>query len=206
MNRHKLPRQTQAGMVLVISLILLLVLTLVAVVAMRTTTTDLQITTNNMLKTRAFQNSESGRRVSTNVISNHVFYRGWPNNVAATSNFTLPDGLGLVDSSSELWVDKNGESILDDTDADPDMNYQIDGNNDGDFTDQEDINAAIYVTKLATVPAPGSSTNQVQGYEGLGQGAAGGGAYIYFDIRSRGTAPGNARATTGVDYRHVVNN
>lgn len=197
--------QSQSGMVLVICLIMLLVLTLVAAVAMRTTTVDLQMTTNTMLKARAFQGAESGRVVSTGVISDHVYHRGWPGNISATSNFTLPDDLTLTDSNSELWVSNNAD-LGDMSAGAEDMTYMVDGNGDGDYDDQEDINSRIYVTKLATVAAPGSSTNQVSGYEGLGAGAAGGGAYIFFDVRSRGSAPGNARDITGVDYRHVVNN
>lgn len=203
--RTNMKLQNQTGMVLVICLIMLLVLTLVAAVAMRTTTVDLQMTTNTMLKTRAFQGSESGRVVSTGVISSHVYYRGWPGNIPAGSDFTLPSNLTLADSNSELWVSNNAP--LGNMGAgDEDMTFMVDGNGDADFDDQEDINSTIYVTKVATVPAPGSSTNQVAGYEGLGAGAAGGGAFIFFDVRSRGTAPGNARDITGVDYRHVVNN
>lgn len=204
MNRD-IHSKSQSGMVLVICLIMLLVLTLVAVVAMRTTTVDLQMTTNTMLKTRALQGAESGRVVSTGVISSHVYYRGWPGNIPATSNFTLPGDLTLADSNSELWVSNNAD-LGDMSAGAEDMTYMVDGNADADYDDQEDINSTIYITKIATVPAPGSSTNQVAGYEGLGSGAAGGGAYIYFDVRSRGTAPGNARDITGVDYRHVVNN
>jgi len=204
MNTYRKLRN-QRGMVLVICLIMLLVLTLVAVVAMRTTTVDLQMTTNTMLKARATQGSESGRVVSTGVLSSHVYYRGWPGNIPAGSDFTLPANLNLADANSELWVSNNADLGAMGA-GDADMTYLVDGNGDGDFDDQEDINSTVFVTKLATVPAPGSATNQVAGYEGLGTGAAGGGAYIFFDVRARGTAPGNARSVTGVDYRHVVDN
>lgn len=205
----------QTGMVLVISLILLLVLTLVAVIAMRSTSVDLQMTTNTMLQTRAFQGSESGRGMvasSGELLGNHVFYRGWPGSteipVPTTSNFTaLPDGISIVDNTAELYIENNAD--MGDLSAGAvDMRYQIDGSdpNNTSFDDQEDINADIFVTKLATVAAPGSGTAQVSGYEGIGAGAAGGGAHVYFDIRSRATAPGNARSVTGVDYRAVVIN
>lgn len=205
--RTNMKSQTQTGMVLVICLIMLLVLTLVAAVAMRTTTVDLQMTTNTMLKTRALQGSESGRVIASSVISDHVYYRGWPWNVSATANFTIPGELTVTDTNSEFWVSNNAP-LGDLSAGSEDLTYMVDGTDpvDGDYDDQEDINSTIYVTKVATVPAPGSSTAQVAGYEGLGAGAAGGGAYIFFDIRSRGTAPGNARDITGVDYRHVVTN
>lgn len=205
MNQPIVPSQ-QAGMVLVICLIMLLVLTLVATVAMRSTTMDLKMTTNTMLNARAFQASESSRRIAANVISDHIFHRGWPSNVSASTGFTsLPTGLSVVDNNAELWVSNNAD-LADMSSGAEDLTYQIDGNGDGDFDDQQDIKANIYITKLATIAAPGSDTSQVTGYEGLGGGAASGGAYIFFDIRTGGSAPGNARATTGVEYRHVVSN
>ncbi|MDZ7737245.1 MAG: PilX N-terminal domain-containing pilus assembly protein [Gammaproteobacteria bacterium] len=204
--RTNINTRTQTGMVLVICLIMLLVLTLVAAVAMRSTTVDLQMTTNTMLKTRAFQGSESGRVMSTGVLSSHVFYRGWPGNIASTASFTLPDYLDVTDSNSELWVSNNAD-LGDMSAGAEDMTYMVDGNNDGDYDAQEDINSTIYVTKLgAAVPISGSGLGQVMGGEGAGVGAAGSGAAIYFDVRARGLAPGNARSVTGVDYRHVVNN
>ncbi|MEX2516478.1 MAG: PilX N-terminal domain-containing pilus assembly protein [Gammaproteobacteria bacterium] len=200
----------QNGMVLVISLILLVVLTLVAVVAMRSTNVDMQMTTNTLLKSRAFQNAESGRQLTAGVIGDHVFYRGWPSSaggtVPASSNFTLPDNYTVVDTDEELYVE-NAELADLISDSRPiHLEYQVDADGDGLYVGANDIKAGISVLKTTTVAAPGSDTVQVSGYAGLGGGAAGGGAYMFFDVRSYGGGPGNARADTGIDYRHVVTN
>jgi hypothetical protein len=202
-------------MVLVTALVLMVVLTLVAIVAMRSTTLDLRITTNTMLRARAFESSEAARVQVVEPLDVHVFERGW--------GFDLPppggnDFLRVADTGSRLYIDS--PDAPDDYDLDKvDVVLANDGDGDGAVACGNppettptprphalDSCAHVYVNRLRTVPGPGAAISMVAGYEGLGKGAAGGGAQMYFDLRSMGYSADGARALTGSDARIVVRN
>lgn len=207
--------RTQRGTVLITALVFMVVLTLVAVVAMRTTTLDLKITTNTMLKARAFENSESARIQMVDVLDQHVFNRGWPTtiggSVPASAAFTIPSGMTITGSPSaprQLYLSNNkdiGDAGFYDA-GEEDATYLIDGNSDGDYTDATDVNADVYITRLVPVQGTGTSAAMVSGYEGLGKGTAGGGGFLFFDARSRGASSDNTTALTGSDIRIVIRN
>ncbi len=207
------------GMVLVTALILLAVLTLVAVVAMRTTTLDLHMTTNAMLKARAFEGSEGARVQMPDLLDDHVYYRGWPGGHAVggtgPDDFELPPAVAsitdlVVDISKNLYEGNDFLYIGDYADAQRDITYRADGDGDssvsGNSPTPEDIAADIFITKLASIAATGSATSMVSGYEGYGKGSAAGGSYVLFDMRSRGHAANRTESLTGSDVRVVVRN
>lgn len=195
------------GMVLVPALALLAVLTLVAVVAMRTTTLDMRMTTNTMLKARAFQSSESARVQVVQPLDEHVFNQGWPQSKGGTKptdKFTeLPDGLAIIDASKNAY--DQGEGV-----KTPLMSYRLDGNEDDliepNNPDPQDMSADIFASNLGAFLAVGAATAMVSAYEGLGKGAAAGGSHLIFDVESRGHAANRTIATTGSDVRITIRN
>ena len=66
--------------------------------------------------------------------------------------------------------------------------------------------ADIFITRLATIAAPGSDTSQVSGYEGLGAGAASAGSLLFYNVVSRAAGPGGTQSTTSAHYRYVITN
>lgn len=208
-------RNAQGGSVLITALAFMVVLTMVAVVAMRSTTLDFKITTNNMLRSRAFENSETTHDWVAQVLDAHVFNRAyapaWPaaagGNVPATSDFTLPAGVSVCpcdgNPPADVWAVDNVP--LGDYSAE-DLHYRLDGNGDGDFDDAVDVDSDLFVSRLHVVPMVGGSLAQVSGYEGFGKGAAGGGAALFFDSRSRGASLDGTSAITGGDVRVVIRN
>lgn len=196
MNMKYRYQSMQRGMVLVIALIMLLVLTLVAVIAMRSTTVDMKMTSNTVLRNHAFQSSESGRQGVTDVLSTLVFFRGQnlpeplPPPLNAIANFHPGFIADVMSAQGNYFA----------------IPYQIDGNDDGSFVSIYDINAEVDVAWLRSEVAAGAGAAQVEGYAGLGVGAAAGGGNAFFTLESTGRAPGNARVRTGVDYRHVITN
>jgi hypothetical protein len=209
----------QRGMALVVALVLLLVMTMVAVVATRTTTVDLKMTTNTVLARRAFQSSEGTRTSIGPTLEAHIFYRGWPSaiggSVPATARFPVPTELTVEDTGSNYFEGTNG-NLADFADADgrqqlseiirdPDLSFKLDLDAD-DEPDNADMFGIIWVTRTASMLAAGAGAAQGSGYLGPGVGAAGAGAHVYFDLKSRGQAPGNAASFTGADYRVLVRN
>lgn len=198
-------------MVLVTALILLAVLTLVAIVAMRTTTLDLRMATNAMLKARAFEGSEGARVQVPGPLDDHVFYRGWPGtavgNIAADA-FDIPSELDITNTANNLYEEAEGADMGDYASGKQDMEYRSDGDGSGTIDAKnptpQDISADIFITNLGTINAAGAATGMVSGYEGYGKGSAAGGSYVLFDLRSRGHAASSTEALTGSDVRVVV--
>ena len=195
------------GMILVTALVLLAVLTLVAVVAMRMTTLDMRMTTNTMLKARAFQSSEGARVQVAEPLDEHVFNQGWSVDDGGdkpVAGFTpLPDGLEVIDGTANVYDLVEGVKT-------PVMRYRLDGDGNDEIDDTSpapaDMSADIAVTSLGASLAVGASTAMISGYEGLGKGAAGGGSYLVFDVESRGYAANRTIATTGSDTRITIRN
>ncbi len=194
-----LPRQQ--GAVLITALMFLTVLTLVGVISMQSTSMDYQMSTNAVLRDRAFHFSENGREAMGSVIDDHLFERGW------TANVTLPTGLNIANANKDLYNGNDtGESLADASSLTVDATHRLDGNGDGDFTDGEDSNSAIIVYKTQTQWAAGAGTAMAAGYEGLGKAAAAGGVHVFFELRSRGTTVAGAQATTATEYRAILKN
>ena len=199
-------RRTQHGYVLITSLIFLTVLTLVAVVSSQSTSFEYQMSSNLVLKERAFQSSETGRTGLGSVMDAHVFERDWD------SAISMPAGLTVLDKDSSgasdmLFINNEaGEDLYNDSTLVSDADYKIDGNGDGDFDDGGDVNATVVAYKTRSVAAKGAGTAMVAGYEGIGKGVAGGGFNVYFELRSRGQSSLGAQAQTASEYRVVVRN
>lgn len=199
------PRAAHRGMALIVSLVLLLVMTMVAVVAMRSTTLDIKMTTNSTQSRRAFENSDGSRDAMTPLLEAHVFYHGWPTSVGGTvaesANFTIPNGLSLRDPDLRFDLAQNGVYSRFNATVDPDATYNDDVNADG-VMDPEDFNSRLWVTRIGIQPAAGTNLGSNAADQGVGGGAAN--KYVIFDLRSDGSAVGNARARTGADYRALV--
>ncbi len=204
----------ERGMVLVTALILLAVLTLIAVVAMRTTTLDLRMGTNAMLKARAFESSEGARVQVPDPLDDHVFYRGWPGGDAVGNpgpdDFDMPSELVIVDVTRNLYAEVKGADLGDYSDSVRDMTYRVDGDASGAVSAKNptpaDISSDIYITNLGAVAAAGSATSMVSGYEGFGKGTAAGGSHLMFDLRARGHAANRTEGITGSHVRVLVRN
>lgn len=203
------PKQT--GAVLITSLMFLVVLTLVALVASQSTVLESRMSTNTIIKGRATESSEALRVGANDLIDGHMYNRGWPvvfdtTSTLANSLFSIP--VGVTVTSVTNWGVGNtvGENLYTPSTWTQDMTLQVDGNTDGDYNDDVDQNAALYVFKTVTTNTPGSATAMVAGYEGLGKSSAGGGALVFFDLRSVGGSAGNSSTVTGSNYRYVVRN
>ncbi len=182
------PPRTQRGVVLAIALILLLVLTLSAVTAMRSSSVDLKIVSNSLLREQAFQISEDTRLAAGGLVDDHTTYREW-------SSVTLPAGYTIQDPTGILYDNNNAEPG-DYSTGTEDLTYQ--------HPVLGEQTARLYVSRLASELAGGTAIGIGEGYTGLGRGVAGGGGYLYYDIRSLSGYSGNARALTGADFRHVI--
>ena len=207
------PRKRSRGVALVVVMVCLVVLTLVALTAAKRSGTDMKISANQADEFRAFSNSEAGRAMIRGLLVDHADNDGVWTNVAFPSGvMSTSDGANLLANSeqSSLTPNQMMAALRDLNDCalsslDTDLRVRYDGDADDSITDgtgEPDIFADIKVVKLSLGGlTPGTGGAQVEGYSGIGQGAASAGAgYVYFDIRSIGHY-GDARAVTGSDFR-----
>lgn len=208
------------GYVLITSVTFLAILAMIGVTMMRITRLNQMISSNLVFKGRAFETSEAARGAISEVLDNHIFYRGWPSNIQPPGNlpaniFLIPEGLVIPDNNSDGFADELYEKY----DIEKDKEYAARINQEEDSLDKikyEDLTpvasyqnggagANLYLIRTNTAPRAGSATPMSAGYEGLAKSSASGGALIYFDLRSvSNTGAGGAQALTGSDYRYVV--
>ena len=187
----------QQGLALLTSLIFLTVLTLIAIISTQNSSLEYQMSTNLAFKERAFQSSEAARKTVGTVVEDYVFQTGW-------TDVTLPAGIDVIDTSALLELNDPSENLLHDGTIDPDMDYRIDSNADGDYTDGGDIDAEISVYKTQQGIAPGSSAAMLSAASGTGKGA-GSAVRIYYELRSRGLTVSGSRSNTATEYRIIPN-
>ncbi|MCX7514769.1 PilX N-terminal domain-containing pilus assembly protein [Frateuria hangzhouensis] len=219
-------RSGQRGIALFVGLVFLVVLSLVAVIAMRGTLMEMRLVTNVARHQQAFETSETLRAVPIALFDEHVFQRGWPEQLGGT----LPDDdfdFGLTDDM--LTVVKDGlqtncssevdlfygnlepacggmaaENRYDTTSWHPDAVLSM-----CDVTSSScsrNVSATVSIVPDGTVLAEGSGGAQAAGYRGIGGGAAAGGGSMYFEVMSVGTVPGDGRAVTMAQYRQSIRN
>lgn len=201
--------QKQAGAVLITSMMFLMVLTIVALVANQSTVLETRMSANAVAKKRAVESSEALRMGADDLLDAHLFNRGWPavfGGGLANGLFNIPSG--ITANSANDWGQGNGgsEDLFNASTWVNDASLRIDGNSDGDYVDDVDQQADLFVYKTVVTNAAGSATAMVAGYEGLGKSSASGGAQIYFDLRAVGASAGNATGATGSNYRYVIRN
>ncbi|MFD2110781.1 pilus assembly PilX family protein [Thiorhodococcus fuscus] len=207
------PVHRSRGAALIIGLVFLAVLTLIALNAIKRSGTDMQLSTNQAFEYRAFSNSEAGRAMVRDLIMQHA------DNDGVWSGITFPTGVTHTNAGNNLLANSEQvsktpdemmsalQNLTDSNQSNLDTDFQIryDGNSTDGITDasaESDIYADIKVVKLSLAGiVAGTGGAQVEGYSGIGQGAASAGAgYIYFDVRSIGRY-GDARAVTAADFR-----
>lgn len=215
----------QRGVALFVGLVFLVVLSLVAITAMKGTLIEMRMGTSTARHEQAFETSETLRGVPVSLFDEHVFERGWP----AVLGGTLPDADfdyqskfpstlltavadGLQDDCSgnptllyaQLQTCGTPESLYDPSTWHPDMTLSVCDVAASSCTTE--VGGKVSIVPDGQVLAEGAGGAQSAGYRGLGVGAAGGGANMYFEIRSVGTVPGNGIATTHSQYRQTIRN
>lgn len=219
----------QRGIALFVGLVFLMVLSIIAVMAMRGTLVEMKMVTNTARHEAAFEASETLRAIPIMLFDEHVFARGWPtslNGDLPDSDFTygtkLSPGL-LAKVKAALQTDCGtgkttlfygqlqpacdslpAETVYDPSTWHPDIVIAI--CDAGGTSCDAQVASTLSVVPDGAKLSEGAGGAQAAGYRGLGVGSAGGGADLYFEVRSVATAPGNGAATTHTQYREKIRN
>ena len=187
----------QRGSALVIALLMLVVLTLIGISATTTTTFELQIAGNDKLFKRAFYAADGATEMGGELIEQNIEDRDWTlgdDSVAIDADHPLSVGNVRVESPNPYMnrdpddpipTDTNRDAVVpkDASDTDPHTNIKAVGN-----------------TTLST----GSAVQLIAGYEGKGKGAAGGGAWITYDVRAERSDVRDTEVRIRLGWRHVL--
>jgi Tfp pilus assembly protein PilX len=185
------PRRLAGGMALITGLVLLVILTIVALTSMRTTTLEYKMSGNTAHYSQAREVSESGRMAVSSVLHEHVFERSW-------DGVTLTSGLTILDKNTDGSADSLITNATGETFNTADLHSSL--VNDASYTNSlSGLQADIKVYYSATKLSSGSGAAMSAGYMGLGKGAAGGGASMYFYVMSEGNGVSNAKFVTSAD-------
>jgi Tfp pilus assembly protein PilX len=194
----RLPLNNNRGSALVVALLMLVVLTLIGISATTTTTFELQIAGNDKLYKRAFYGADGATEMGGELIEQNIETRDWDYGV---------DGVNPPSDTNPL---NRGNVRLES--ANPYMNREpMDGipsnsNRDAVYPrtatngDPHTNIRAVGNTTLST----GSAVQLIAGYEGKGKGAAGGGAWITYDVRAERLDVKDTDVRVRLGWRHVL--
>ena len=188
------------GSALVVALLMLVVLTLLGISATTTTTFELQIAGNDKLFKRAFYAADGATEMGGELIEQNIEDRDWD---FGDDDINPPSTGNPLNRVNVSVVTDNPYMNRDSTDPDP---IPSDSNRDAVYPraalnsiPQTNIKA-VGNTTLST----GSAVQLIAGYEGKGKGAAGGGAWITYDVRAQRRDLRNTEVRIRLGWRHVL--
>ena len=198
------PLDNHRGSALVVALLMLVVLTLIGISATTTTTFELQIAGNDKLYKRAFYAADGATEMGGELIEQNIEERDWD----------LGDDGNAIDRDHPLT---RGNVRIEHANPYMNRNIDIDGNPidgkpENDYRDavypQAAWNNSIPQTNIKvagnTTLSTGSAVQLIAGYEGKGKGAAGGGAWITYDVRAQRRDVSNTNVRIWLGWRHVL--
>lgn len=221
---HKTILNNEAGSAIVLALLILAVLTIIGVSSITTSTTEIQIDTNDRLAKMAFYAAEGGTEIGWEMVEQNLSCIGQFPASALNSDNELE--LESASGTSFFRVTNHDfalqeTSVMDDITPSNtrrdlwfgDSNYSFgdyDTNDDGTIDPADDIDGmklphtnvlAFGDTELST----GSAILMAAGYEGKGKGAGAGGGKIVYQIHSKHEYKArNSFSHILVEYRHII--
>ncbi len=176
----------ESGSLMVMVILLLAVLTILASTGNRGTTTEVAIATNDQFQKIAHYTADGGTSVGIELLEQNIEAAG-----------TMPIAVGDVTlPSANFAFYMNVMDEVNDTN-----NFPSTTNWDAQLTGLN--NQTIYLKMYGnTQLSQGSALQIAAGYEGKGEGLAGGGAQIFYDIRSLATGMRNTRSQVRSQYLH----
>lgn len=190
----------EQGSALVIALLMLVILTLLGITATTTSKVELKISGNDKLYRMAFYEADGSSLAGSELIEQNIEERDWTaSGLTARVNVGIDcvlDGFGNCLSRDHYLNTDIGTAIPSDTnrhafipaghvpnDPSPHTNILMGGN---------------------TVLSTGSAVVLASGYEGMGKGAGGGGAWIIYDVRAQHEGFRNSSSRINLLWRHVM--
>lgn len=177
------------GFVLITALMMLVILMIIGIAATNTTTIELQIGGNDKATKIAFYGADAGNELAKELIEQAIEARGWENEAGAEKD------IGIVKIVNKAFWMNDG------LDSDASVDSPSAANRDVELP----LDRGITRLRIGGEGglAAGGAIQMAAGYEGLGKGAAGGGSWIIYNVRSRHEGVNNSQQQIRGQWRHV---
>ena len=180
----------QSGAALIMAIMMLVLLTIIGIGALNNTDLELSIAGNEKAHKMTFYAADAGNELSKELIETTIEARGWQDEADTTK--TIDD---IVIENKDFWLN-------DELDPDPAADSPSTANHDArlDF----DRGQTYYRFGTNSELSSGGAIQMAAGYEGVGKGAAGGGAWLIYDVRTRHEGVDNSKSQIKGQWRHVL--
>jgi hypothetical protein len=182
--------KNESGSVIIIAMIILVLLTIIGVAAINTSTTEVQIASNEQLHKIAFYAADGGTEAGIKMLVKNIQERDWFDN-ATIEGIQLDghsdNGTFYTNDRSDFGIpvsDDNRDAFLPAAYSTGESHTNLKFNGSGDLSE-------------------GTATQLVSGYDGKGKGAASGGVWLMYDVRAQHVGVRNSQALVHVQYRYV---
>jgi hypothetical protein len=179
-------RSNEKGSTLIYSVLILLLLTVIGIAATNTSTLEILISGNDKLHKMAFHESDGGTEVGIELVEQNIYMAGFDaTDLAGLGDINATNPILYFNTTAVMASDINRDAYFPKNYGgnEPHTNLTIGGN-----------------TELST----GNAMQMAAGYEGIGKGAAGGGAYKIYDIWSQHMGLANSEAMILLQWMHVM--
>jgi len=194
------PLNNNRGSALVVALLMLVVLTLIGISATTTTTFELQIAGNDKLYKQAFYAADGATEMGGELLEQNIEERDWD---FGEDGVNPPSEGNPLHRGNVQIESENPYMNRESTDPDP-----IPTRNNRDAVYPKAAWNSIPQTNIKVVGnttlSTGSAVQLIAGYEGKGKGAAGGGAWITYDVRAERRDVHDTEVRIRLGWRHVL--
>ena len=207
----------QDGMALVSALMILAAVSLMAVGMSGDASTEPKISGNKKQHQQAFNLADGGADIGVHALLDHIYYEVVdPSNDYPQSGDIIPLVPGYInmkyfgidqDLEADIYGYDDSDNLSDPANGYPDISFELVA------TDSQlpfkDSTVHIDIDRLREKILAGSSIAFAAGYEGVGQGAAGGSVAVFYGVRAEAfptdSASASASSEIAVVYRKVSN-
>ncbi|MBW1819081.1 MAG: hypothetical protein JRJ60_18230 [Deltaproteobacteria bacterium] len=184
-------RLSEKGSVLVISMLVLVLLTLVGIAATTTTTIEINIAGNERFHAVAFYEADAGVELAQELLEQ---------NIACPEGFTANESAGALVEGT-IVVNEESLAFYQNLEAPRPSDSERDMFMPADYGGGPHTN---FTFGGRTVFSSGSALQMAAGYEGIGKGAAGGGAYVLYDILAQHQGVARSESIVRIQWRHII--
>ena len=175
----------ESGVALIFALMMLLLLTVIGISALTNTDLETSIAGNHKAYKMTFYAADAGNEISKELIEQAIDGR-WQNDATGTR----PVGQVTVKEEA-FWLKTDlGTTQPDSTNYDATLDFGR--------------GSTYMVFGANTELSSGGAVQMAAGYEGVGKGAAGGGAQLIYDTRSLHEGVSRGRAQVKGQWRHLL--
>ncbi len=177
----------ESGAALIMAILMLVLLTIIGISALNNTDLELAISGNDKAHKMTYYAADSGNELSKELIERAIENRGWKD--IAGSTYASGDVTIL---NKVFWINTDLPSVETPSSTNRDAELAFDR---GQTYLRVGANSQL---------SSGGAIQMAAGYEGVGKGAAGGGAWLIYDVRSRHEGVSNSQSQIKGQWRHVL--